>query len=52
VSGKPDIVLPKIEWLATGNAQLQFDQVEPGNRLGDGMLYLQTRVHLHEVEFA
>ena len=35
-----------------GDPQLQFDQIEPGDGLGDGMLDLQPRVHLHEIEFA
>ena len=42
----------KPERLAAGDAQLQFDQIEPGDRLGDGMLDLQPRVHLHEIELA
>ena len=36
--------------LAGGDAQLPFDQVEPGDHLGHRMLDLQPRVHLHEVE--
>ena len=38
--------------LAGGDAQLPFDQVEAGDHLGDRMLDLQPRVHLHEVERA
>jgi hypothetical protein len=36
--------------LAGGDAQLPLDQVEPGDHLGDRVLDLQARVHLHEVE--
>ena len=32
-----------------GHAQLPFDEVEPGDRLGHRMLHLQARVHLDEV---
>ena len=35
-----------------GDAQLQFDEIEPGDRLGDRMLDLQPRVHFHEIEVA
>ena len=38
--------------LARGDAQLPFDEVESGDRLGDGMLDLQARVHFHEIEGA
>ena len=36
--------------LARRDAELQLDQVEPGDRLGHRMLDLQPRVHLHEPE--
>ena len=52
VAGEFDVLLLKSERLAAGDAQLQFDQIEPGDRLGDGMLDLQPRVHFHEIEFA
>ena len=31
---------------------MQFNEIQSGDRLGDGMLDLQTRVHFHEIEFA
>ena len=34
------------------HAELQLHQVDPGHELGDGMLHLQARVHLQEVEVA
>ncbi len=37
---------------AGGHAQLPLDEIEAGDRLGDGMLDLQARVHLHEIECA
>ena len=52
VAGEFDILLHQPERLAAGDAQLQFDQIEPGDRLGDGMLDLQPRVHFHEIELA
>ena len=36
--------------LAGGDPQLPFDQVDAGDHLGDRMLDLQPRVHLHEPE--
>ena len=38
--------------LALGDAHLQLDEIEAGDRLGDRMLDLQARVHLEEVEVA
>ena len=52
VPGELYLILPESERFASGNTQLQLDQVEPGDRLGDGMLDLQPRIHLHEIEFA
>ncbi len=45
-------VLRARQRLAAGHAQLPFDEVLAGDHLGDGMLDLQARVHLHEVEGA
>ncbi len=36
--------------LARGDAKLPFHQIEPGRRLGHGMLDLQPRVHLEKIE--
>ena len=49
--GESYILLPHAEPLAARHAQLQFDEIKPGDRLGDGMLDLQPRVHFHEIEF-
>ena len=38
--------------LARRNAQLQLDQIETEDRLGDRMLDLQARVHLEEIEIS
>ena len=38
--------------LAGGDAELPFDEVEPGHRLGYRVLDLQPRVHLDEIELA
>ena len=47
-----DVRLRQRQRLAGRDAQLPFDQVEPGDHLGHRMLDLQPRVHLHEVELA
>ena len=52
MTGEPDVLLLKSERLAAGDAQLQFDEIEPGDRFGDGMLDLQAGIHFHEIEFA
>ena len=52
VTGELDIFLHKPQRLAAGDAQLQFDEIETGDRLGNGMLDLQPRVHFHEIELA
>ena len=36
--------------VAAGDAELPFDEVEAGDRLGDRVLDLQAGVHLHEPE--
>ena len=40
------------ELLAGGNAQLPLHEVHARHHLGNGVLHLQARVHLHEVELA
>ena len=50
VAVDPQLVLLQRQRLAGGHAQLPLDQVEPGDRLGDRVLDLQPRVHLHEEE--
>ena len=49
VPGHLDLRLAQRQRLARGHAQLPFHEVEAGDRLGDGMLDLQARVHLDEV---
>ena len=46
------VFLGNTQRLAARHAQLQFDEVETGNHFGDGMLDLQARVHLEEIERA
>src|SRR5262249_49507278 len=46
------VVLRARELLAGGDADLLLDQVGVGDELGDGVLDLDARVHLHEVEVA
>ncbi len=38
------------ETVAGRDGDLKFDEIEPGNLLGDGMLDLQTRVDFEEIE--
>ena len=52
MAGKPDVLLLDGQLLAARDAQLQLDKIKPGDRLGDGVLDLETRIHLHEVEIA
>lgn len=44
------ILLLDRQLLASGNLQLQLHQVLLGDQLRHWVLYLKTRVHLHEVE--
>ncbi len=39
-----------VEEVTVGDAELEIDEIEPGRAFGDGMLDLQARVHLQEVE--
>ena len=45
-----DLVLPQRQRLAERDPQLPLHEIETGDHLGDGMLDLQTRVHLDEIE--
>ena len=47
-----DLVLRQRDRFAGGDAQLPFDQVQPGDFLGHRMLDLQPGVDFHEEEFA
>ena len=46
------VVLGEAEGLAGGDAELQLDEVDAGDQLGDGVLDLEAGVHLEEVELA
>ena len=52
VVGDGDVVLREGELGAGGHAQLPLHEVDAAHELGDGVLHLQARVHLHEVEAA
>ena len=47
---RADLVLPQRQRLAERDPQLPLHEVDTGDHLGDGMLDLQTRVHLDEIE--
>ena len=47
-----DVVLRERQRLARGDAQLQLDEVEADDHLGDRVLDLQAGVHLEEEELA
>ena len=47
---RQDGVLRERERLARRHAELPFDEIETGNRLGDRVLDLQPGIHLHEIE--
>jgi len=51
VTVKGNLLLLKRQPLAGRNAQLPFDQIKSGNRLGHRMLDLQPRVHFEKVKF-
>ena len=42
------LLLPLGQRLPARNPQLPFDQIDPGDFLGDGVLDLKAGVHLHE----
>ncbi len=48
--GELDLGLVEVEQLARGDAQLPLDEVDSGDELGDRVLHLKARVHLHEEE--
>ena len=50
MAGERDRILCEKEWLARRDFNLQADKVEPGHALGDGMLDLQSRIHLQKEE--
>jgi hypothetical protein len=50
VPGEAHVLLGDAQPLAGSDAQLQLDEIEARDHLGDGMLDLQARVHLQEVE--
>ena len=52
VPGDPDVVLRDRQVLAARDAQLQLDEIEPGDEFGHRVLDLQPGVHFHEVELA
>src|SRR6185312_2559223 len=47
-----DLSLCERQRLPCRHAQLPLDEVEPGDRLSDGVLHLKPCVHLEEVEIA
>src|SRR5947209_6616048 len=47
---KRDGVLPQRQCFTGRDADLPFDEIRAGDRLGDRVLDLQPRIHLHEIE--
>ncbi len=47
-----DVLLGEWQSFARRDPQLELNQVISGDQLGDGMLHLQARVHLQEIEVA
>ena len=47
-----DIFLFDRQRFAIGNADLFADQIDPGDRFGDGVFHLQAGVHFDEIELA
>ncbi len=50
VSGKGDVVLRQRQFFAAGDAELPFDEIEPGDRFRHRMFDLQAGVHLQKVK--
>jgi len=50
MAAERELFLRPREELAGGDAQLPLNQIKPGDHFGDGMLNLETRVHLHEIK--
>src|SRR5437870_13875435 len=50
MSAEHDIVLVKLERLSGRNEYLFSNQIRISDELGHWMLYLDSRVHLHEIE--
>ena len=50
VAALRDLVLRFGQTFTCGDAQLPFDQIEPGDIFGDRMLHLQASVDLHEIK--
>ena len=44
------LVLCEWEWCPCSNLQLPLHEVDPCDHLCDGVLYLESGVHLHEIE--
>ncbi len=49
-SGQRDVLLRQRELLAGRDADHLFDQIDTGDQFSHGMLHLQPRVHLQEIE--
>mmetsp|Transcript_23926 Transcript_23926/g.59862 ORF Transcript_23926/g.59862 Transcript_23926/m.59862 type:complete len:509 (-) Transcript_23926:23-1549(-) len=52
VAAQRDLLLAHGQRVAGGHLQLPLDQIGAGDHLGDRVLDLQSRVHLHKVELA
>ena len=52
VSHEDQVFLPKADRFPRRDADLCRNQIRDGHLLGHGMLYLDPRIHLHEVELA
>ena len=50
VTVEHDVILREVKDFSGSGAQLHLDEVDARDHLGDGVLHLETRVHLHEVE--
>ena len=51
MAGELYVFLTEGEGFAGGDADLGLHQIDTSDHFGDGMLYLDPGVHLHEVEF-
>src|SRR5262249_16810297 len=51
VASRYDVGLAEAQTFSIRHPDLLRDEVEPGDHLSDGVLDLQARIHLEEIEF-
>ena len=52
MAGECNVVLLQAQGFTSRNTQLQINQINPGNKLGDRMFHLKPGIHLQKTETA